>query len=163
MITLEEKIERINELENKLKTERKKAYAKYDKLIQKINNSYKELFPFEGKFIKIKHCIYDDCNKFMYCSSVQKTTNINGEDIIKIHGWGFEFELEEYCDETYVHWNEWMDEDIRIYNIKTEIKRFEIITKDDFNQTFNEMISKLQNKFINIVDISKDKAIKYGT
>ena len=126
----------------------KKAYVKYDILIQKINNSYKELFAFEDKFIKIKHSLYDDCNKFMYCSYVQKTTNIHGEDIIKIHGWGFEFELDEYCDETYVHWSEWMDEDIKIYDIRKEIKRFEIINKDDFNQIFNEMMSKLQNIFV---------------
>ena len=147
-MTIDEKIEKINILEKRISQERKQAFTNFNKLVNQIQEEYKELFPFEGKFLKIKHSLYDDCNKYMFCDSVKKTTNIHEEPIINIHGWGFEFEITEYCDETYAHWSEWMDEDVRLYDITTEVKRFEIISKEEFQELFNEMILKLKNKFI---------------
>lgn len=143
---LEYKINQIKELEKQSKIERDKVYTKYNKIRERIANKYKEIFNFEGQYLKIKHSIYDDAHTYMYCERVRKSQNINNEDVINLHGYGFEYEITQYEDDTFVHWTEWMERDFKTYDVINELKRIEVITKNDFNNEFHKMIASMTKK-----------------
>lgn len=147
-MNLKNKIDQIKELEKQSKIERDKAYTKYNKIRKRIANKYKEIFNFEGKYLKIKDPICVDICTYMYCESVRKSQNINNEDIINLHGYGFEYEITDYADDTFVNWTEWMERDFKTYNVINEIKRIEVITKNDFNNEFHKMIASISKKHI---------------
>lgn len=147
-MNLEHKINQIKELEKQLKIERDKVYTKYTKIRERIANKYKEIFNFEGQYLKIKHSVYDDAHTYMYCERVRKSQNINNEDVINLHGYGFEYEITNYDDDTFVHWTEWMERDFKTYDVINELKRIEVITKNDFNNEFHKMIASMTKKHI---------------
>lgn len=149
---LQDKLNQISELERQFKTEKEKAYQKYHKLREKVANKYKEIFNFEGQYLKIKHSVYDDAHTFMYCERVRKSQNINNEDVINLHGYGFEYEITDYEDDTFVHWTEWMERDFKTYDVANELKRIEVITKADFNNEFFKMINSLTNRHKQNID-----------
>lgn len=143
---LTDKIKQIKDLEEEFQVEKEKAYKKYYKLRDKVANLYTKIFNFEGQYLKIKHSVYDDAYTFMYCDRVRKSQNINNEDVINLHGYGFEYEITEYDDDTFVHWTEWMDRDFKTYDVVNELKRIEVISKSEFNDEFYKMISLLTKK-----------------
>ena len=145
---LQDKLNQIKELEKQSKIERDNAYAKYNKIREKVANKYKEIFNFEGQYLKIKHSIYDDAHTYMYCERVRKSQNINNEDVINLHGYGFEYEITQYEDDTFVHWTEWMERDFKTYDVINELKRIEVISKNDFNNEFHKMIASMNKKHI---------------
>jgi hypothetical protein len=150
-MNLNDKIDQIKELENQSKIEHDKAYAKYNKIRERVANKYKEIFNFEGKYLKIKHSICDDIYTYMYCERVRKSQNINNENIISLYGYGFEYEITDYEDDTFVHWTEWMERDFKTYDVINELKRIEVITKNDFNNEFHKMIASISKKHIDIL------------
>ena len=150
---LSNKIEQIKEIENQCQIEREKAYKKYYKLRDKVANLYKNIFDFEAQFIKIKHSVYDDAYTFMYCERVRKSQNINNEDVINIHGYGFEYEISDYEDSTFVHWTEWMDRDFKTYDVVNELKRIEVITENEFNNEFHKMVALMTKRHKDNIEI----------
>ena len=149
---LQDKLNQIKELEKQLKIERDKAYTKYNKIREKIANKYKEIFNFEGQYLKIKHSVYDDAHTYMYCERVRKSQNINNEDVINFHGYGFEYEITDYEDSTFVHWTEWMERDFKTYDVENELKRVEVITQSEFNNEFNKMIGLVSKRHKENID-----------
>jgi hypothetical protein len=143
---LTDKIKQIKDLEAEFQVEKENAYKKYYKLRDKVANLYTKIFNFEGQYLKIKHSVYDDAYTFMYCDRVRKSQNINNEDVVNLHGYGFEYEITEYDDDTFVHWTEWMDRDFKTYDVVNELKRIEVISKSEFNDEFYKMISLLTKK-----------------
>lgn len=152
---LTNKILQIKEIEQQCSVEREKAFKKYHKLRERVANKYKEIFDFEGQYIKIKHSIYDDAYTYMFCESVKKSQNINNEDVIHIHGYGFEYEISDYDDSTFVHWTEWMDRDFKTYDVVNELKRIEVITENEFNNEFHKMVASMCNKHKENLDYQK--------
>lgn len=143
---LNDKIKQIKVLEEEFQIEKDKAYKKYYKLRDKVANLYTKIFNFEGQYLKIKHSVCDDVYTYMYCDRVRKSQNINNEDVITLHGYGFEYEITEYDDDTFVHWTEWIDRDFKTYDVVNELKRIEVISKSEFNDEFYKMISLLTKK-----------------
>ena len=90
----------------------------------------------------------DDAHTYMYCERVRKSQNINNEDVINLHGYGFEYEITQYEDDTFVHWTEWMERDFKTYDVINELKRIEVISKNDFNNEFHKMIASMTKKHI---------------
>ena len=68
----------------------------------------------------------------------------HGGDTIVIRGYGFYSEFTEYLDATYTSWGFMKEIHIKIDRIPEEIKKIQIITKEEFNQAFDLMIENMK-------------------
>ena len=143
-LTLSEKFEKLKKLQKTLDSEYEKAITKFREKRNEINQGYIEIFNFEKKFIKIKDII-DEHYTYMYCDYIWKSSDLNNDPILTFRGYGFYWEVSPYEDFTFSRWADWLDIEIRLVNndLQKELKRFEVITPDEFNEAYNQMIKEM--------------------
>jgi hypothetical protein len=141
---MEQKIEQLKQLEHKLDIARKKAFEEVDNLQQSINNKILEIFNFENKFIKIADPIDDTQYTYMFCDWVSRGRGLSNEIEIGLRGYGFCSEITRYKDATWASWDEMKERHFleRDGYIKI-LKYITVITEEEFNAAFNDMILKL--------------------
>lgn len=125
------------------KPEQTELRNRLNELYEKINNKLMEIIDLEGKYIFIK-----EDNKYIYVEDVFK----HGE-IITVRGYGFNYQISDYVDWTFCHWDWMIDHKIFINcDIKEELSKISIIDKDEFDTQFEYMLDMLKDKH---------KAIRY--
>ena len=146
-LTLSERIKRLEKLHKTLNSEYEKAIARYREKRNKVNEGYLEIFDFKNKFIKVKD-IFCENYTYMFCESVWRSTDLSQEPILRFRGYGFYWEISPYEDSTYGRWAEWLDIEIRLLNndLEKELKRFEVITSDEFNNAYNQMVEEMTKR-----------------
>lgn len=149
-LTLKEKIEKLQRIQNRLDKEYEKAIKKYRKMKAEVSDGFVEIFDFKDKFIK-KLDLFDDGDyTYMYCTDVWKSKDFNGNVVLRLRGNGFFWNVSPYSDSTYNRWAEWFDIEIKLdqsfSDLEKELKRFTVITADEFDAAFNKMISEMSKR-----------------
>lgn len=149
-LTLKEKIEKLQRIQNRLDKEYEKAIKKYRKMKAEVSDGFVEIFDFKDKFIK-KLDLFDDGDyTYMYCTDVWKSKDFNGNVVLRLRGNGFFWNISPYSDSTYNRWAEWFDIEIKLdqsfSDLEKELKRITVITADEFDAAFNKMISEMSKR-----------------
>jgi hypothetical protein len=141
---MEQKIEQLKQLEHELDIASKKAYEEVDNLQQSINNKILEIFNFENKFIKIADPIDGTQYTYMFCDWVSRGRGLSNEIEIGFRGYGFCSEITRYKDATWASWDEMKERHfLERYGYIKILKYITVITEEEFNAAFNDMILKL--------------------
>lgn len=148
-LTLKEKIEKLQRTQNRLDKEYEKAIKKYRKMKAEVSDGFVEIFNFKDKFIK-QLDMFDDGYTYMYCTDVWKSKDFNGNVVLRLRGNGFFWNVSPYSDSTYNRWAEWFDIEIRLdqssSDLEKELKRFTVITAEEFDAAFNKMLSDMSKR-----------------
>lgn len=129
----------------------------YDE-IEVLRNKKRELqcdaIDLKGKFLAIKDSVYDDePSTYAYCYDSFYTTDDNGEKAWCLNCVSFSGCISDYMDMCYMKYDQL--EQIYISNsdltpVEEDIKRFEIITKDEYINKFTELIDKVKKEQLSI-------------
>lgn len=149
-LTLKEKIEKLQRTQNRLDKEYEKAIKKYRKMKAEVSDGFVEIFNFKDKFIKQLDIFDDGDYTYMYCTDVWKSKDFNGNIVLRLRGNGFFWNVSPYSDSTYNRWAEWLDIEIRLdqssSDLEKELKRFTVITAEEFDDAFNKMLSDMSKR-----------------
>lgn len=143
-IDMQDKLKRLKELQSDLNTSYNSFRKKFDKAKEKYNEALLNIFNFEDKYIKIK---IDDKYMYMKCSDVFKHGDLSGRANLIIRGYGFHWIITPYDDYTFSSWDAWIEHKILLEqydeDIIKEFNNISIITKEEFNEAFEKMISDI--------------------
>lgn len=146
-LILKEKIEKLQRMQNRLEKEYEKAIKKYRSMKAEVSDGFVEIFDFKDKFIKQLDLFDEGDYTYMYCTDVWKSKDFNENIILRLRGYGFFWNVNEFEDSTYNRWAEWLDIEIRLdqssSDLEKELKRIEIISAEEFDNAFNKMISEM--------------------
>lgn len=142
-LTTQEALEKIEHLDKIIHNQREKLW----KLTQKRQNLYKDMFDFEGKFIK--YTFVDD-PLYMFVDEVCKS----GDEVL-IRGYGFKYFYSEYDDCNYATYDTFE----RITLTKAQLNRiddvlnnFKVITKEEYISEFNKLYKGLYNNLMKRIE-----------
>ena len=141
---MQNKLKRLKELQADVNTSYKSFRKKFDKAKEAYNEALLDVFNFEDKYIKIKRD-----SKYMYikCSEVFKHSDLSGRPNLIIRGYGFHWIITPYHDYTFSSWDAWIEHKILLEqsddDIIKEFSNISIITKEEFDEAFEKMISDL--------------------
>lgn len=160
-MNIEQKIEQLKQLEHELDIARKKAYEKVYKLQDSINTKLLEIFDFEGKFIKISNHIDGTQYTYMFCDWVSRGRGLSNEIEIGFRGYGFCSEITQYKDATWASWDEMKERHfIERDGYLRILKHITVITEEEFDTAFNDMISKVVKRHKeNMNEIKEDNEL----
>lgn len=129
----------------------------YDE-IEVLRNKKRELqcdaIDLKGKFLAIKDSVYDDTpSTYAYCYDCFYTTDNNGEKAWCLNCISFRGHITDYLDMSYMKYDQM--EQIYVSNsnmhpVEEDIKRFEIITKEEYMEKFNNLIDTVKKEHISI-------------
>lgn len=157
-MNIPEKLERINELQNQLKIERQKAFEQYEKIRSEINSEYRSILDYELKYIKLRDHIDENSYTYIFCHYVHIGNNLSGSEEVTFAGYGFRYSLTDYEDDTWLQWDERIEQKYFTYlGYDTILKYITVITEQEFNEAFQTMMSDVcQRHKDNIENIRKD-------
>lgn len=160
-MNIEQKIEQLKQLEQELINARNKAFEEVDKLQESINTKLLEIFDFEKKFIKITDPIDDTQYTYMWCDWVAKGRGLSNEIEIWFRGYGFCSEITCYRDATWASWDEYKERRFLERDGYLRILKYiTVITEEEFDTAFNDMISKVVKRHKeNMNEIKEDNEL----
>lgn len=132
-------IKKLEELNKERHEVYEKCWDEWHKYLETYRSKLLELLPYEGKFIKTD-LDFEGVYSYIKVDEIFK----HGGDTIVIRGYGFYSEFTEYLDATYTSWGFMKEIHIKIDRISEEIKKIQIITKEEFNQAFDLMIENMK-------------------
>lgn len=154
---MEQKIEQLKQLEHELDIARKKAYEEVDNLQKNIRDKILEIFNFEGKFIRISDPIDDTQYTYMFCDWVSRGRGLSNEIEIWFRGYGFCSEITQYKDATWASWDEMKERHFLERDGYLKILKYiTVITEEEFDTAFNDMISKVVKRHKENMDEIKE-------
>lgn len=151
-------IERIKKLKENLNETYQNCLQEY--YIQKENYKKEMLkvFDFEKKYLKF----FDrwDREVYMFCEWVTEDNDNYNEnrDFLYLQGYGFTYEFTPYKDSTFVSWDELFNTEIDIsenVDVEKEFGKIQIISEEEFNSAFIEMIENLKKHHKKQLDNNK--------
>jgi hypothetical protein len=148
MSDVKEKLNEIYKLQNIKSKEWEKLRKKYQKYVEEYNEKVKDLCDFEGKFLKIE----DEENyrySYLYCNTVMLTTDLSGNRVIKLRGYGFTYIITRHEDDTFCNWDQFFEHKIYIeetFDYEKEFNKISYSSKEEFNQAFNNMLTDIKTE-----------------
>lgn len=148
----------------------------YKSICKKIDELYDEIFVLKekkhevsnnlinlkGKYLAIKNSIYDDePSTYAYCYYMWYSSDMSGNKCWILNCVAFSGHITDYLDNSYMRYDQL--EQIYLYNTDTspvqqDIKRFSIISKEEYMSKFNEIIDivKEEHNKLNFENLLKD-------
>lgn len=135
--------------------EKNKAYEVfrkgYDKACEEFKNKLEELLPYKDKYLHIKDTV-KDLEIYLRVDEMFQTKAFSGDrNVILLRGYGFYSNFTEYADATFVHWDFFMEHNIDIsgtWNLEEQINNIRIITEEEFNKAFFDMIEHMKQEHL---------------
>lgn len=125
-------------------------YKEIDKLRAEQHKVSADLINLKGKFLAIKDSVYGDTySKYAYCYDCWYTSDMNNYPAWCLNCVCFSGHITDYLDDSYMKYDQL--EQIYLYNtvdnpVQRDIKRFTIITKEEYMSKFNELIDQVKEE-----------------
>lgn len=138
--------ERLQEVENEINSTRDKLWDLYEKR-KELQTKAIDL---KGKYVK--YSIFEDDNKtYLYVTGTFKH-----DDELYVRGYGFRYDFSEYSDSNYTEFDAMMDivlkYDTHTKSITDELKRFEVITKEEYVRALRDMCDNLFDNVMGFIE-----------
>lgn len=139
-------IDEYRKLKVELREDREVAWKAYQAVRDKERDLLNELVNLNGKYLKVHDG--GTAPMYLYVTDQFETKYFSTDrPAIQVNGMGFRGTVTEYSDDTYLDWDEDMSFYIRLDNdFETDINNIEEITKEEFNQTFEDILSKIRTE-----------------
>lgn len=130
------------EIKNKYTKLRDELRKQLTNLSEKEDKELSKLFDFKDKFVEITtnngYAMYLYVEEQFYHSMV-----IPGHPCVVLRGQGFYSQFTDYKDATYAKWDQFCEYDINIDNLDEELKNIKEITKEEYDDAFEDMIQQM--------------------
>lgn len=139
-------IDEYRKLKVELREDREVAWKAYQAVRDKERDLLNELVDLDGKYLKVHGG--GTAPMYLYVTDQFETKYFSADiPAIQVNGMGFRGTVTEYSDDTYLDWDEDMSFYIRLDNdFETDINSIEEITREEFNQAFEDIFSKIKKE-----------------